>query len=169
MAERGYYVSNKGLKRLYAEKIAVDNDFIETQRLIGETTSLDNDLRENPEYLELALKVETTIPKKRALINDILSKCKNFEESYKNKKEFNVVSIGDKVFVHKNDKDIETFIIGGYGDSDIERKIIAYNTPLAKAFMGKKLNEKFVVHLPGGSVEYEILLIQRGYPLEERG
>lgn len=167
MAGKVYYVSNAGLQRLRAQQTEIELDIVETQRLIGVTTNLDNDLRENPEYMELAVRASSVLPKKKMEINEILSKCKLFEENYKSKKEFNVVSIGDKVFVHKNNNEVENFIIGGYGDSDLSRRIISYNTPLAKAFLGKKLDEKFIVNFDSEDIEYEILLIQRGYPLEE--
>jgi transcription elongation GreA/GreB family factor len=166
MGERVYYVSYVGLQRLINQRKAVEEDVVDTQRKIGETTNLDNDLRENPEYMELAVHASTTLPRKLIAINDILAKCKMFEDGYKNKKDFTTISIGDKITVQK-DNAIYTYIIGGYGDSDIEKGIIAYNTLLGKAFLGKKLNDIVTVDLPDKKAKYEILLIQRGFPVTE--
>jgi len=161
-----YYVSNTGMQRLVGQLKAVEQDIVDTQKKIGETTNLDNDLRENPEYIELAVRASKILPRKLMDINEILSKCKLFEDNYKNKKDFSVISIGDKITV-KKDGDVFTYIIGGYGDYDDEKSIIAYNTSLGKAFLGKKVNNIVTVDLPDGKVKYEVLLIERGFPVEE--
>ena len=166
MREQIYYVSYAGMQRLMNQRKAIEQDIVDTQRKIGETTSLDNDLRENPEYMDLAVYASTTLPHKLISINNILSKCKIFEDGYKNKKDFTIVSIGDKITVHK-DNTIYTYIIGGYGDSDIEKGIVSYDSPLGKAFLGKKLNDIVTVELPDRKIQNEILLIQRGFPITE--
>jgi transcription elongation factor GreA len=166
MREQIYYVSYVGMQRLMDQRKAIEQDIVDTQRKIGETTNLDNDLRENPEYMELAVRASATLPRKLIAINDVLSKCRIFEDGYKNKRDFTTISIGDRITVEK-DNAIYTYIIGGYGDSDIEKGIIAYDTPLGKAFLGKKLNDIVTVDLPDEKAKYEILLIQRGYPVTE--
>jgi transcription elongation factor GreA len=164
MGEKFYYVSCSGMQRLLNQRKAIEQDIVDTQRKIGETTNLDNDLRENPEYMELAVHASAVLPKKLIDISELLSKCKIFEDGYEKKRDFSIISIGDKITVQKDDK-IYTYIIGGYGDSDMEKNILAYNTPLGKAFIGKKLYDVVSIDLPVGKVNYEILLIQRGFPL----
>lgn len=45
------YISKKGKQVLEKKLILIENEILETYRLMGESTKIDNDLRENPEYL----------------------------------------------------------------------------------------------------------------------
>ena len=71
---------------------------------MGESTKVDNDLRENPEYNELENKVSYKLPFKKENIKNILNNAKVIEEQefYKN---FNgdEAIIGSKVPIKFND------------------------------------------------------------------
>ena len=66
------------------------------------------------------------------------------------------------------DSDEERIIhIVGSEESDVNKGLISYESPLGKALIGKEVGDDVQVQLPGGSREYEILEIFVGYSIEE--
>lgn len=70
--------------------------------------------------------------------------------------DFTGVYIGTRVEVLK-DGDFDWFDIAGHGESDPDQGILAYDTPLASAMMGKQIGDEVQIELEGGSVTIEIL------------
>lgn len=70
-----------------------------------------------------------------------------------------VVTIGTKVKIDFGGEKEEWFV-GGFGESDPDNNIIAYNTPLAQLLLGKKVEEKTSGHLGNKKVEITILGIE---------
>ena len=70
-------ISKKGYKKLCEELKNVDSEIIETQREMGESAKRDNDLRENPEYMELRVKAMYTLPQKKQKLDERVKDCKN--------------------------------------------------------------------------------------------
>ncbi len=60
----------------------------------------------------------------------------------------------------------KTLSIYGTEESDIAKGWISYESPLAKALIGKEVGETFQAKLPGGTREYEILEIYVDYDWE---
>ncbi len=56
----------------------------------------------------------------------------------------------------KNDKNI-TYTIVGSTESNPEKGLISFNSPLAKAFLGKEEGDEVILKLPNGEMEYEVL------------
>jgi transcription elongation factor GreA len=54
------------------------------------------------------------------------------------------------------DEKTEIFKIVGDDEVDIRANKISFNSPLARAMIGKHCNDCFEVHTPGGDVDYEI-------------
>lgn len=47
--------------------------------------------------------------------------------------------------------------IVGEDEADIKQGKISYSSPIARALIGKQLDDTVIVHTPGGAVEYEIV------------
>jgi transcription elongation factor GreA len=71
------------------------------------------------------------------------------------------VIFGVKVTICRLEDDTElTYQIVGEDEADIKQAKISYNSPIAKALIGKNVDDVVVVETPGGQVEYEIIAIE---------
>jgi transcription elongation factor GreA len=52
--------------------------------------------------------------------------------------------------------EVKTYKIVGDDESDIKAGKISYQSPIARALIGKEIGDVVVVNTPGGAVEYEI-------------
>ena len=74
-------ISKKGYEKLCEEYHSMDQKITDTQRKMGESAKRDNDLRENPEFMELRVKAMYTLPAekeqlyKKYLLNNIKWGC----------------------------------------------------------------------------------------------
>ncbi len=69
-----------------------------------------------------------------------------------------VVEVGSKIIVQKNgEQEEKTFTIVGSEEADISLGKISNNSPLGRAFFGRKKGEKVVVSTPNGEISYKIL------------
>ena len=137
------YLSKKG-KKLLEEKIdLIEKEIIETYKQMGESTKLDNDLRENPEYNELQNKVSYALPLEKKKLKDTLNNALIIEEQdfYKNFDGIKII-IGTKVTLLYNDNK-EIYLIVGEGEDNPFENIISYNCDFAVNLIGKKVNDEF--------------------------
>ena len=137
------YISLVGKKKLLDKLESIEKEITETYRLMGESTKVDNDLRENPEYLELQTKISYKLPLERSKVKEILNNSLVIEEQefYKlfNGEE---VIIGSKVtLIYDNAEEI--YHIVGEGEEDPFNNIISYKCDFAFNLIGKKINEEF--------------------------
>ena len=133
-------VSKKGYQKLCQELTNLDNEILEVQKEMGKSAKRDNDLRENPEYMELRVKAMYTLPQRRQEIAEKLRDCRIIEETSEYIDFSNKVIPGSKIeFVRGGE--IETFIILGEGESNLQEGIISYVSPLAQALLGKHIND----------------------------
>lgn len=70
------------------------------------------------------------------------------------------VSVGSSVKVESKDRGSQNFVIVGAAESDPVKGFISNESPLGKAFIGRKKGEKIEVKTPKGVVEYKILEIK---------
>lgn len=70
---------------------------------------------------------------------------------------------GDKVLfgttvdiINVESGDILTYKIVGDDEADVKQNKISYQSPIARALMGKEIGDVVLVRAPGGDVEYEI-------------
>ena len=71
------------------------------------------------------------------------------------------VSFGSSVKIINLDTDEEeTFTLCGVLESEPENGLISIHSPLAKAMMGKSVDDEFILKLPHAKKEYEILEIE---------
>ena len=71
------------------------------------------------------------------------------------------VVFGATVTVLKSDTEEEiTYRIVGDDEADIKVGLISDNSPIARGFIGKEVDDVAVIKTPSGDVEYEILEVQ---------
>lgn len=137
------YISKKGKQILESKLDNIEKEITETYKMMGESTKLDNDLRENPEYNELQNKVSYKLPLQKKEIKEVLNNSLIIEEQnfYKNF-DGKTVIINSKVTLLFN-KEKEIYHIVGYGEDDAFNNIISYNCDFAISLLGKKINDEF--------------------------
>jgi transcription elongation factor GreA len=74
---------------------------------------------------------------------------------------FDKVTIGTRARIIRDDKEM-TWEIVGFGESDPDNGMLAYNTPLASLIMGKRKGEVVSGTIAGRKTEIEILEITKG-------
>ena len=110
------------------------------------------DLSENAEYD--AARTEQGILESRILeLEQMIENSIIVEEISKDK-----VSVGCKVTL-KIDGDKEVYTIVGMIEADPFNNKISYESPIAKAILDKKVNDKAMVDTPNGKYEVEIISI----------
>ena len=79
------------------------------------------------------------------------------------------IRFGATVQVENEAGDEETWTIYGEDEVDIERRIISWKSPLARALMGKEAGDEVVFQAPGGKREVVVLDVryEPQRPLEE--
>lgn len=162
MNDLTYLVSKNGLKKLESKYDSLIKQEKEIQNQIGESVKMDNDLRENPDYMLLQSKAMTEMKYQLDKVKQVLRDVRLIEnEATFIKANNSKVYIGSKVKVLHEDNEVETYIILGYDETDLEKGIISYLSPLGKALLNKELGEKFLYVNNDYHEEIEILSIQR--------
>jgi transcription elongation factor GreA len=116
------------------------------------------DLKENAEYH--AAKEQQSFSEGR--IKEIEAKLSNAQIIDVTKVDANgKVVFGATVEIENIDTgDVVTYQIVGEDEADIKDGRISVGSPIARALIGKEVEDVVVVKAPGGDVEYEILAIQ---------
>ena len=146
MTEWGFEKLSKELK--YIKEVALPENAkeIESARELG-------DLKENAEY-HAAREKQQNLMRREAQLNELLS-CAIVIDPSKNSHV--KVSFGSTVTLIDVDTEEEfTYTIVGTPESNVDKGLISYNSPLAKAILGKEVGDEVEVKLPGGVVTYEI-------------
>ncbi len=129
------------LKTIERQKIA---ERIQTAKELG-------DLSENAEYSE-AKEQQALNESRVAEIEEII---KNSEVVDSSKATCSKVGIGCTITAHNGKADREFTIVGSNEADPLSGKI-SNESPMAAAFMGKKIGDKVSVSAPKGTIEYEI-------------
>jgi transcription elongation factor GreA len=115
------------------------------------------DLKENAEY-HAAKEEQINIDKKIAKLEDILTRAVVIDPSTLT---HDKVSFGSTVtIVDINSNEELTYTIGSFLDSNPEKGIISFNSPLAKQLLGKQEGDDFTAQLPNGNKDLEIISIK---------
>jgi transcription elongation GreA/GreB family factor len=106
------------------------------------------DLRENAEF-KFAKEQQRVLSKRRAELEADISRAEgtDFKETDSSR-----VSIGTVVTVRESGGDELTYTILGAWDSDPEKRVISYLTPIAKALLGHATGEEVALADDGGAV-----------------
>ena len=151
-----YYFTETGYEKLRKEIEEIErylkNDIakeIATAREHG-------DLRENAEY-ESAKNKQANYMAKLGLLQE---RFQNARIIRKSDLPDGIVTLGKVVRIKEAaSKHEENYIILGDGETDLEKSIISYQSPLAKSLMNHKAGDVVEVKLPRGVKKYEIKAI----------
>lgn len=135
------------LKQLKEEQSPILRKRIDEARQMG-------DLAENAEY-HIAREELAWVHSRTAEINAILDKA---EIIIQGSNSLDFVNIGSTIIVETNNKEKEFTIVGAQEADPLSGKI-SNESPLGKAFLGKKKGEKVEVNIPAGVQVYKIIKI----------
>jgi transcription elongation factor GreA len=153
-----FLISKKKLDSLYKDLRYWETKLSNVKKMMGETTSIDNDLRENSEYLQLTQDLQYNIPNKINKISNIISRVVLLDEKYLLFRNSNdKVCIFDEVILEDENKKRYNYIIVGYEESDLDKGWVSYKAPIISKVFGKKKGDIFEFN----NIEYEILEINK--------
>lgn len=146
------FITKEGLERLTKELSELKTQKRrEIADRIREAKEL-GDLSENAEYTEA--KEEHAFNEKKIL--EIEHIIKNAQVIKENKKAPGVVTVGSRIKVLNKEKAKTEYKIVGSNEADPINGKISNESPIGKAFLGKRVGEKAVVETPKGELEFEI-------------
>lgn len=150
------YITQEGYDKIKKELEKLKTvDRIEVAKAIGEAKSF-GDLSENSEY-DAAKNREAELESKIYELENVLKNSKVIDKSSISNK---VVGVGCTVTLFDEDFDEEvTYKIMSAAEGDPLNGVLSSASPVGKALIGKKANDKVVVETPGGSITYKILKI----------
>lgn len=156
MAEKRSILTKEGYKKLQDELKHLETvGRKEIADKLNEAKSY-GDLSENAAY-SVALEQRDLNEIKIAELQDLLAKAEIVEEqeSTNSKK----ISIGSIVVLEEPSGEKMEFEVVGAGETDLIAKKFDINSPLVQALVGKKVNDKVKVKLPGGEKDYKVVSI----------
>lgn len=162
------YLSRKGLRRLKAQRDQLRTNLLASTKEMGESVKRDNDLRENPEYMQLQTKVSYELPNKIAEITRIIDThllIENTEELKHNL--FDEVFIGMQITLKDKGGSERLVSILGYEEGNPSKGIVSYLSPVAQMLMHKSVGDEVDLILVGKNIRYEIISIGKAPSLEE--
>ena len=149
-----HYITKDGL-----EKLKIELDDLKANKMptvierIARAREL-GDLAENAEYQD-AKDEQAFIAGRIAELEHLINKSELITESHGG----DTVLIGSTVRVRCEGKEFEYRIVGS-NEADPAKGLISNESPIARAFIGKKPGEQTDVHAPRGSMRCEILEIK---------
>lgn len=147
------YITKEGLEKLKQELETLKEKRLEIGERIQDAKS-HGDLSENAEYAE-AKELQAFNEGRIAEIEEMLKNAVLIEE----KKSGDKVAVGCSVEVHSKGK-VMKFRIVGSEEADPANFVISNESPLGKAFLGRKKGEEVTVETPVGKAKYKITDIQ---------
>ena len=112
------------------------------------------DLSENSEYFE-AREEQAQVELRIGELEDMVKNAEIIEKSTST----STVLIGSTVTVQKTGGQEMKLTIVGSNETKPEAGLISNESPLGRAFLGKKLDDVVTIKTPGGQAEYKILSI----------
>lgn len=162
-----YFLSRKGLDALHFQQSNLIDDLSESTRAMGRSASLDNDLRENPEFMQLRTRVTYEIPVKLAEIQAILNTHILIEKTEAVRANiFDEVLPGMDVEIESQEGETRKFSIMGYGEGNPTHGVISYLSPVGAALLYKEVGDEVYLPNKGKRVIYEIVKITRSVWLD---
>ncbi len=148
------YLSQEKYQKLKKELERLEKEEMKKISLRLKAAKEQGDLSENAAYAQ-AREEEAFLLRRIAEIKRILKESRIFP---KEGKASSVVEIGSKIKL-RNETGIKIFKIVGKEESDPERGLISYVSPLGKALLGKKAGQKIEIETPAGKKSYFLLEI----------
>jgi len=156
-----YYVTRKGMTGLIQKQRSLVEELESATRAMGHSASLDNDLRENPEFMQLRTKVTYELPGKIAELGSVMRLARLIDDAeYIKKKDFQEVLPGLEVELESNDGDVRMHSILGYEEGDPQKGIVSYLSPVGELLMHKSVGDDVLLPTQGKWVSYQIVAIR---------
>ena len=155
MVER-FPISREGMNKLELELKNLKNvERVNVIKSIAEARA-HGDLSENAEY-HAAREKQGFIEAKIFELEDKISRAEIIDVAQVRGEE---VKYGASIKLFDEDKDIEIFykIVSEY-EADVSKGLISITSPLAKALIGKKVNESLEFNTPKGIKYYQIMSV----------
>ncbi len=155
-SKKTIFVTKQGLEELKAE--LHDLEKVKRPQVLERVSQARamGDLSENSEYTA-AREELSLIDGRIEELSDMLKRVEIIDEE-KASKTHSDIQLGSKVTVTINGKK-EVFELVGEWEADPAEKKISHESPLGKALIGKKMNEKIEVEAPAGKIVYNIVEI----------
>jgi len=150
VTDKTVYLTKQGLKKLKKEyKELVEVKRPQLVKRIARAREM-GDLSENSEYQDARDKL-------RFLDDQIVELQKSLSKPVviEHSSDSQVVGLGCQVFVRIG-KDRQSFVLVGELEADPGKRRISYQSPLGRAFIGKKVGDKVKVVVPAGEIVYLI-------------
>ncbi len=112
------------------------------------------DLSENAEYAQ-AREEQSRVEARIFELDEMLKKAVVIKKAEGS----SVVQVGSKVTVKKGAKTVEYMIVGA-SESKPEEGKISNESPIGRAFLGKKVGDHVEVKTPGGMSTYQVMKIE---------
>lgn len=154
MSKKVSYVTKEGLKKLQDELDKLQTvERPKISKAIGEAIEK-GDISENAEY-DAAKDAQGMLEAKIAQLQDLIANCRVIDESQIGTSK---VQMLNKVTI-KNTKTGATMVYTLVSETEANFKEgkLSIHTPIAQAFVGKKVGDKVTVQVPAGEMEFEIL------------
>ncbi|HEC74358.1 MAG TPA: transcription elongation factor GreA [Methylophaga aminisulfidivorans] len=113
------------------------------------------DLKENAEY-HAAKEQQSFIEGRIQELEGVLSNAQIIDPATLTKDGRVVFGVTVKLLNIDTDEEVKYQIVGDY-ESDIKLNRISVSSPIARALIGKEVDDVATVQAPGGNIEYEII------------
>ncbi len=147
----------KELERLERELKTTIPATIQRARELG-------DLKENAEYHSAKLK-QANVSKQVASLQLRLTRARFVEEA---ELKDGVVGLGTEV-VLESERDLTTYWILGEGEHHLGDHVISFQTPVARALMGRTIGDEVDLEVAGARARYRVVSVERRLPPHEAG
>ncbi len=150
------YLTQAGLEKLQEELKRLREQKRKLSQEVG-TAREWGDLRENSEYHAAKERLQQVLSK----IGDLEFKLAHVHLVDPTQHEKGVATVGTQVTVKDltaNQQEVYTLV--GSDESDPASGKISIQSPLGKAFLGRRVKEKVTVNLPAGPCPYQILSVE---------
>ena len=128
----------------------------EIKKDIAEARSF-GDLSENAEY-DAARNEQAKVEARIKELEELIRNAKIIDEDTI---DTSIVSIGSTVKIKKANGDIVEYSIVGSNEADPESFKISDQSPIGKALIGARAGSKVTVHVPAGTVAFEVVSVSR--------
>jgi transcription elongation factor GreA len=139
----------------------MNEEFPKNAADLGEAISK-GDLSENAEYTAAREKQRELI-ERASRMEEELRKAHVFDTAAVSA---DVAGIGTQIEVAEEGKQVRSFTLLGPWDTDIDRGLISYLSPIGQALLGRKVGEKVQVQAPEGIRVMEVRSIRRAPQIE---
>lgn len=113
------------------------------------------DLSENSEYQE-AREEQSYLERRIQELEEVLRHSVIIK---KNEETVSVISVGSKVVVAKDGKDVAYTIVGS-NEAHPAQGLVSNESPIGKALLGKKAGDRVEIQTPKGKTEYKVVSVE---------